>query len=101
VAALKNNQGGDKQGGTVTRQQLAEIQRRLSDVQRQLISSEVKVNVDWNRDFMSKWAASQGEFGRQMGQLGKQMGEMARENDQKMKGIIDQSLKDGSAKPVQ
>jgi beta-lactamase regulating signal transducer with metallopeptidase domain len=96
VAALK-----DKQGGTVTREQLAEIQRRLSDVQRQLISSEVKVNVDWNRDFMSKWAASQGEFGRQMGQLGKQMGEMARENDQKMKGIIDQSLKDGSAKPVQ
>ncbi|MGB6743623.1 MAG: M56 family metallopeptidase [Terracidiphilus sp.] len=95
VAALKS-----EQGGTVTREQLTEIQRKLSEVQRQLINSEIRVNVTFDKDFMSTFGAEQGKFGQQMGQFGKQMGEMARENDQKIKSIIDQSLKDGKAKPV-
>jgi beta-lactamase regulating signal transducer with metallopeptidase domain len=96
VAALK-----DKQGGTITREQLGEIQRKLGEVQRQLINVQVKVNVDWNRDLMSKFGAEQGKFGEQMGKLGAQMGELARQNDEKVKSIIDESMKNGKAKPVQ
>ena len=95
VAALKA-----QQGGTVTREQLGDIQRKLSEVQRQLMSSEVRVDVDFNRDFMKGFGAEQGKFGQQMGQLGQQMGKLARENDEKMKSIIDESLKNGNAKPV-
>jgi beta-lactamase regulating signal transducer with metallopeptidase domain len=96
VAALKA-----AQGGTVTRQQLGEIQRKLSEVQRQLMTAEIRVNVDFNRDLMSKWGAEQGKYGQQMGELGRQLGQLARENDQKIKSIIDEGLKDGKAKPVQ
>jgi beta-lactamase regulating signal transducer with metallopeptidase domain len=95
VAALKA-----EQGGTITREQLGEIQRKLSEVQRQLINAEIKVNVSFDKDFMGKWGAEQGKFGQQMGEMGKQMGQMARENDQKIKSIIDEGLKSGKAKPV-
>jgi hypothetical protein len=95
VAALKS-----EQGGTITREQLGEIQRKLGEVQRKLINVQVKVNVDWNRDLMGKWSAEQGKFGQQMGELGRQMGQTARENDQKIKTIIDAGLKNGTAKPV-
>jgi hypothetical protein len=42
-----------------------------------------------------------GELGGQMGKLGAQMGQIARESRGKVDKIIDESLKDGKAKPVQ
>lgn len=96
VAALK-----DKQGGTVSREQLGEIQRKIGELQRQVMSSQFKVDIHWNTDAMTKLNSVYGKYGQQMGELGKQMGELGRENNQKIKSIIDQSLKNGSAKPVQ
>jgi hypothetical protein len=95
VASLKA-----QQGGTVTREQLSEIQRRLSEVQRKLITAQIKVNVNFNLD-MGKFGQQQGEFGSKMGQMGAEMGRMARERNQKVRSIIDESLKDGKARPVQ
>lgn len=89
-----------QQGGTVTREQLNEIQRKLGEVQRQLMSAEIKVNVNFDRDFFAKFGAEQGKYGQQMGELGQQMGKVAHENDEKMKLIVDESLKNGKAKPV-
>jgi beta-lactamase regulating signal transducer with metallopeptidase domain len=96
VAALK-----DKQGGTVTREQLGQIQRSIAELQRRVMSSEFKMDIHWDTDAMTKLNLVNGKYGQQMGELGKQMGELGRENNQKIKSIIDESLKDGKAKPVQ
>jgi hypothetical protein len=61
---------------------------------------QVKVDVNWSAD-MGKFGAEQGKFGAQMGQMGAEMGRIARENSQTIKSIIDESLKDGKARPVE
>jgi beta-lactamase regulating signal transducer with metallopeptidase domain/predicted nucleic acid-binding Zn-ribbon protein len=87
------------QNGNISREQLQELQRKLSEVQRRLVSVEVKIDVT-SSVAMSKFSAEQGQFGEQMGKLGSQMGQLARERDQKIRSIIDESLKNGKAKPV-
>jgi beta-lactamase regulating signal transducer with metallopeptidase domain len=86
-----------KQGATVSREQLAELQRDISALQRRVIEAEVKVNVNFD---MSKFNAEAGKFSQQMSQMGADMGRIAQENHGKIAGIIDQSLKNGTAKPV-
>jgi beta-lactamase regulating signal transducer with metallopeptidase domain len=93
VASLKS-----AQGDTVTREQLQEIQRRLSEMQSKLIASEVKVN--WNSADLSKWSEEMGRYGQQMGALGSQMGQAAKENHEKIRSLIDESIKNGKARPV-
>ena len=96
VAALKADQGG-----TISREQLVEIQRKLSEVQRRLINVEVKVDVNMNvNQAMREMWADQGKIGQQMGQIGGEIGRIARENNSKIRSIIDESLKNGKAKPV-
>ena len=41
-----------------------------------------------------------GQFNQQMSQMGAEMGHIAQENHEKMGSIIDQSLKNGKARPV-
>jgi hypothetical protein len=86
-----------KPGATVSREQLAQLQRDISALQRRVIDVEVKaaVNVD-----MSKFNAEMGQFNEQMSKMGAEMGRIADENHEKMGSIIDQSLKDGKARPV-
>lgn len=96
-----------KQGGTITREQLNEIQRKIGEVQRRVIEAEVrtKVNVDFDmskfNQAQSKFSEQESQFGAQMGKLGSQMGQAARENSQKIRSIMDESLQDGKARPVQ
>ncbi len=94
AAALKADQDGN-----ISREQLQELQRKLSEVQRRLISTEVKVDVNMSVA-MSKFSADQGKFGEQMGKIGSEIGQLAHERDQKIRSIIDESLKNGKAKPV-
>ena len=84
---------------TITREQLQQMQRAISELQRQLISTEVKVDVNFDRS-MGQFGAQQGELGQQMGKLGSEMGSIAQANHEKIAAIIDQSLKNGTAKPV-
>ncbi len=93
VASLKSSQGD-----TATREQLQEIQRRLSEIQSKLIASEVKVN--WNSGDWSKWSEEMSKYGQQMGALGEQMGQAAKENREKIRSIIDESIRNGKARPV-
>jgi BlaR1 peptidase M56 len=92
VSSLEAKQG-------MTREQLREIERKLAEVQRKLIDTEVKVDVNWSRD-MSQFGQQQGQLGAKMGQMGADLGRLAREKDQKLRGIIEQSLKNGKARPV-
>ena len=84
-------------GATVSREQLGQLQRDISALQRRVIDIEVKaaVNID-----MSKFNAEMGQFNEQMGKMGAEMGRIADENHEKMGSIIDQSLKDGKARPL-
>ena len=86
-----------KQGATISREQLQEIQREVSAVQRRVIDAEVKavVNID-----MSKFNDEQAKFNEQMSRMGADMGRMAHEGDEKIRAIIEESLKNGKAKPV-
>ncbi|HUA91588.1 MAG TPA: M56 family metallopeptidase [Terracidiphilus sp.] len=94
VAALKN-----AQGGTITREQLREIERKVQELQRKLINAQIKVDVKWSD--MGEFGKAQGEYGEKMGKLGAQMGQMAHENSGKIQSIIDESLKNGKARPVE
>ena len=50
---------------------------------------------------MGEFGEKQGMLGGEMGKLGAEMGRMARENHEKVEGIINDSLSNGKAKPVQ
>ncbi len=101
VAALQA-----KQGGTITREQLNEIQRKIAGVQRRVIEAEVhvKVNVDFDtakfKEARSKFSEQASQFSAQMSQLGSQMGQTARENNATIKSIVNESLSNGKARPV-
>ncbi len=99
VATLKDKSAATN--GTVTREQLAEIQRRIAELQQRLMRAELKVDVRFDSDAIKKISEVYSRYGAQMGKLGQQIGELSRENNRKIRSIIDQSLKNGKAKPVQ
>ena len=102
IAALDASAASLKQqqGGTVSRQQLQELQRQISELQRQVMQAEIGGSMkEFNSD-MALFGKQQGQYGAQMGKLGAQMGQMSRENNDKIRSIIDESLKNGKARPV-
>jgi beta-lactamase regulating signal transducer with metallopeptidase domain len=86
-----------KPDATVSREQFAQLQHDISALQRRVIDAEIKaeVNVD-----MSGFNAEMGQFNEQMNKMGAEMGRLAQENQEKMGSVIDQSLKDGKARPL-
>ncbi|MGA2752266.1 MAG: M56 family metallopeptidase [Terracidiphilus sp.] len=86
-----------KQGASVSRQELAEVQREISAIERRVIDAEVKaeVNID-----MSQFNAAQGKSNEQMNRLGAELGRTVQGNQAKIGSIIDDSLKNGKARPV-
>ncbi len=91
----------DKQGGTVSRQQLQELQREIGELQRRVFQAEFgNMNMKEFSGDMAKFGEEQGKYGEQMGKLGAQMGQTVRENNDKIRSIIDESLKEGKARPV-
>jgi beta-lactamase regulating signal transducer with metallopeptidase domain len=86
-----------KPDATISREQLQQLQHDISALQRRVIDVQVKaaVNID-----MSKFNAEMGKFNEQMGQMGAEMGRIAQENQEKIKTVIGDSLKDGKARPV-
>lgn len=90
-----------KQGATVSREQLAEIQRQVSAIQRRVIEAEVNTDMkNFSAEFNSKFKADEDKFNEQMRQMGSQLGQTVQGDQQKIGSIIDDSLKNGKAKPV-
>jgi hypothetical protein len=90
------------QGGTVSREQLAELQRDVNELQRQLMGAQMKIDVDLNMNgAMAQFNEEQAKFGAEMSKLGAEMGQLSHENHQKMRELLDDSLKNGKAKPVE
>ena len=92
-----------KQGGTISQKDLGDLQREIGRIQGELGGLQGKIGAQQGAlgGDMGKFGGQMGELGGQMGKLGAQMGQIARENRGKVDKIIDESLKDGKAKPVQ
>lgn len=90
-------------GKTLTQEQLARLQAVLGQLQARL--GELQGQLGAKRflfvDQQAKLGAEQGALDAQQGKLGAEQARIAAEMDQKVKSIIDQSLKNGTAHPVQ
>ena len=98
VASLKA-----KQGGTISQKDLGDLQREFGRIQGELGALQGKIGAQQGAfgGEMGKFGGQMGELGGQMGKLGGQMGKIAHENHEKITGIIDETLKNGKAKPVE
>lgn len=91
------------QGKNMTQDEFAELQERLGELQGRLgeIQGEIGEKQGEFGEKMGELGAKMGELGAQMGDLGARQGKIGEDADQKVRSIIDQSLKDGKAHPVQ
>jgi len=98
MAKLKTNQGKN-----MTQEQFGELQEKLGELQGRLgdIQGEIGSKQGEFGERMGELGEKMGELGSQMGELGERQGKIAQDADQKVKSIIDQSLKDGKARPLQ
>ena len=90
-----------KQGATVSREELQQVQREVSEIQQRVFQAEFNTQYkDEMNLYMSKFKAEMDKFGEQMRQMGSELGQTIQGNQQKVGSIIDDSLKNGKAKPV-
>jgi hypothetical protein len=92
-----------KKGSTVTQDQLADLESKLGELQGKLGSLQGEIGAKQGElgAEQGKLGAEQGKLGAQQGRLGAEEGRIAQEADRKVKSIIDASLRNGSAKPVE
>ncbi len=98
MARLKANQGK-----AMNEEQFAELQSKLGDLQGKLGEIQGKIGARQGEfgEQMGKLGSMQGELGAKQGRLGAEQGRIAQEADRKVKSIIDESMKNGKAHPVQ
>ena len=100
-AAISKLQG--KKNGTITVDQLAELQGKIGELQGKLggLQGEMGVKQGELGRQQGLLGEQQGRLGEQQGRLGEEQGRIAREADTKVKSIIDETLKNGRARQVQ
>jgi hypothetical protein len=89
-------------GKTVTQEELADLRSKLGDLQGRLGGLQGEMG-SLQGEFGSKMGAlgaQQGKLGAQQGRLGAEQGRIGQLADQKVKSIINQSLQNGKAHPV-
>jgi beta-lactamase regulating signal transducer with metallopeptidase domain len=98
MAKLKANQGKN-----MTQEEFGELQEKLGELQGRIgdIQGEIGSKQGEFGERMGELGEKMGELGSQMGALGERQGKIAEDADRKVKSIIDQSLKDGKARPIQ
>ena len=91
------------QGKNMNQDQFGELQEKLGDLQGRLgeIQGEIGSKQGEFGERMGELGERMGALGEQMGELGERQGKIAEDADRKVKSIIDQSVKDGKARPVQ
>ena len=89
-------------GKTLTTEQLADIQEKIGELQGRL--GELQGNVGTRAGSygaeQGRLGERQGKLGEEQGRLGAQQGKLAMENESKVRSIIDESLHNGTARPV-
>ena len=91
------------QGKTMTTEEWADVESKLGDLQGRLgeIQGEIGAKQGSFGGEMGKLGSQQGKLGAEQGKMGAEQGRMAQEADRKIMSIIDQSLNDGKARPVE
>jgi hypothetical protein len=92
-----------KKGSTVSQDELADLEGKLGELQGRLgeLQGEVGARQGELGAEQGKLGAQQGRLGAEQGRLGAEQGRIAAEADRKVKTIINESLHDGKAKPVE
>jgi beta-lactamase regulating signal transducer with metallopeptidase domain len=91
------------QGKNMTQDEFGDLQEKLGALQGRLgeIQGEIGGKQGEFGGRMGELGEKMGALGAQMGELGARQGKIAHDADQKVKSIIDQSLHNGKAHPVQ
>ena len=91
-----------KKGSTVSQEELADLEGQLGDIQGKLgeLQGEIGERQGHLGGLQGQLGEQQGKLGEEQGRLGEEQGRLAREADRKAKAIIDESLKNGKARPV-
>ncbi|MGA2047873.1 MAG: M56 family metallopeptidase [Terracidiphilus sp.] len=92
-----------KKGSTVSQEELSDIQGRLGDIQGRLgeLQGEVGARQGELGAQQGKLGAEQGRLGAEQGRLGAEQGKIGAEADRKVRSIINESLRNGKARPVE
>lgn len=92
-----------EQGQELSQDKLAEMQEKFAEMQSQLGELQGEAGAKQG-DFgarMGELGEQQGKLGEQQGRLGEEQGRLGREADRQVRGIIDESIRNRTAKPVQ
>jgi beta-lactamase regulating signal transducer with metallopeptidase domain len=91
------------QGKNMNQEQFAELQERLGELQGRIgeIQGEIGSKQGEFGERMGELGGKMGQLGAQMGELGERQGKIGQEADQKIRSMIDESMKNGKAHPVQ
>lgn len=90
------------QGKTLTSEQVADIQEKIGELQGRLgeLQGGIGSRAGSYGAEQGRLGERQGKLGEQQGRLGAQQGKLAWENESKVRSIIDESLRNGTARPV-
>ncbi|HEU5458414.1 MAG TPA: M56 family metallopeptidase, partial [Terracidiphilus sp.] len=92
-----------KQGQTMSTEEWEKIQAELAELQGRMgaMRGEMGAKMAELGDAQGKFGARQGELGAAQGRLGEKQGRLAMEMQKKVQSVIDQSMQNGKAHPVQ
>ncbi len=91
------------QGKSMTSEEWTEVQRKLGKLEGKLgaIQGQIGTKEGSFGGEMGKLGEMQGKLGEEQGRLGAEQGKLSQEANRQVESIIDQSLKDGKARPVE
>jgi hypothetical protein len=89
--------------GSVSEEQLGELENKIGELQGKLGELHGKIGEKQGElgEQQGKLGEMQGKLGEQQGKLGEQQGRLSEEADRKVRSMIDESLKNGKARPVE
>jgi predicted nucleic acid-binding Zn-ribbon protein len=92
-----------QKNGNINMDQLSDLQGKIGELQGKLGELQGQMGAKQGElgGLQGKLGEQQGKLGEQQGRLGEEQGRLARHADQVVKSIIDQSLRDGKARPVE
>jgi len=92
-----------KKGSTVSSEELADIEGKIGDIQGRLgeLQGEVGKKQGEFGEQQGKLGEQQGKLGEEQGRLGEKQGRIGEEADRKIRSIMEESLRNGKARPVQ
>ena len=90
-----------KLGPTATVEQIGDLQSEIGELQSKIgeIQSQAGEQQSKLGALQGELGEKQGKLGEQQGELGRQQGELAEKATRQMKELLDQALKNGTAKP--